>query len=211
MENQIVEIEKRTQSIKNEINLLTIKNDEELKLLDDRLAVIRELKREVKNTFDPIVLKTNQAWKEAVAQRKKYLGPLELFENECRQKAKKYLFEKAREQEEKQKKIDELARKEEEKQRQKLDDRIKKAEEKGKYDKADELRKTKEELFIPAPVIKEEKFYDKRFYKTVWKARVVDESKLERKYLTPNIKYLNEIARITKGKEKIEGVVFYAE
>lgn len=69
--------------------------------------------------------------------------------------------------------------------------------------KASAVVAPKVEAYIP-PVVGQSS-------RTVWKARVVDASKVPREYLVVNEKMLDTVANETKGKVPISGVEFYAE
>lgn len=47
--------------------------------------------------------------------------------------------------------------------------------------------------------------------KIIWKFEIVDESKLPREYLIPDLKKLGEVARGLKDKAEVKGVRFYSE
>ena len=47
--------------------------------------------------------------------------------------------------------------------------------------------------------------------RTIWKFRIVDESKIPREYLSPNEVKLGAFARSTKGLVAVEGIEFYSQ
>lgn len=97
-----------------------------------------------------------------------------------------------------------------EKQAAKLEKKADKQEEKGQTEKAEETRM--EAASIPVPVVEKKVGKVKGIsYKENWKFRIIDESKIPRKYLIPNEKELGLIARSTKGKVNVPGVEFYPE
>lgn len=51
---------------------------------------------------------------------------------------------------------------------------------------------------------------DRRTFRKNWRAKVMDEKKIPREYLEPNMTKLNKAARDSKGKANIPGVVFVA-
>lgn len=67
-----------------------------------------------------------------------------------------------------------------------------------------------ETLQVAAPVINAPKT-EGISYRTLWKARVVDFSKLADEFKLPNEKKLGELARSQKGANPPEGVEFYSE
>jgi len=104
----------------------------------------------------------------------------------------------------------EATRKEQERLRKAAEKKAAKAEAKGDEDKAQELRENVPVLPLPtvAPTPRRVAGVSTR---EIWKARIVDESLIPRKYLVVNEKMLGDIARSTKGAVEIPGVEFYAE
>jgi hypothetical protein len=57
-------------------NSLTIECADDYEMACSFLTLVASRKRQVEETFDPIVKKAHAAWKEAVAQRDKFMAPL---------------------------------------------------------------------------------------------------------------------------------------
>jgi len=108
------------------------------------------------------------------------------------------------------KRLQKKKKKEEEKKRQSLLKRAEKQREKGNIEKAEELKEKAEDIYIPSPVVISDEPKPKGTYiiKT-WKYKVIDISKVDRKWLIPNDKMLTDFARATKGQVPIEGIEFY--
>lgn len=49
------------------------------------------------------------------------------------------------------------------------------------------------------------------YYKTTWKARIINVDLIPREYMIPNQALLDNHAMVTKGKEEISGVEFYSD
>lgn len=78
----------------------------------------------------------------------------------------------------------------------------------GKEAEADDLEM---DLIFAAPTVIEQAKVDGVSMRDVWKYRIIDEDKIDRKYLIINTKLLGDIARSTKGTVSVEGVEFYSE
>lgn len=63
---------------------------------------------------------------------------------------------------------------------------------------------------LPAPIIPQATV-DGRLFRRTWKAKIVDETKLPRKYLIPNMTLINSEVRLLKDKTDIPGVEAYEE
>ena len=77
-ENKAIQaVEKKCAPILEEAKAITIADEKGLEVAKDKVRSIKDLIKEVKETFDPICSKTNEAHKEATGKRKKHLDPLE--------------------------------------------------------------------------------------------------------------------------------------
>lgn len=194
------------------INALTVRNNDENALATQLLKDNKNLQKEVHDTFDPICDKAHKAWKEAVAQRDKFLSPLVAAERQVKQKISDFLLAERRKQEEEQRKLDEARRREEEKERAKLEARAQKAEAKGNEEKAEELRQKKEEVFIPAAIV--ESTVEKvngQSSRIDYDFRIVDEKLIPREYLVVDEKRIRQTIK-TFGKDaKIPGIEIFSK
>ena len=123
-----------------------------------------------------------------------------------------YADEQDRLRREEQRKLELKAKAEEDRKRKDLEDRAKKWAAKGDKAKAEELQEQAEDVHVDAPVAapKIEKTAGVSFRES-WSAKVVDEDKVPREYLSVNIQALNKVAQATKGAIKIPGVEFKME
>lgn len=104
------------------------------------------------------------------------------------------------------------ARVEEEKRKKELEKQAANAESKGKLEKAEEKREEIEQVHVPVNVPQPAAFKKKGISTSiVWKARVVDKSKIPHEYLDVNLPMLNKVGQATKGQLRIDGVEFYSE
>jgi len=167
----------------------------EKELLDIRLTLTRPVdgwKAQIMDYFRPV--------QEALAKRKSmYDSAMTRWRQEQEKRDR-----------EEEKHLQEIARKEEEKKRLALQKRAKKAEEKGNIERAEELQEQAEEVYVSIPIVSSTIPKVKGTYVVkTWKYRIIDISKVDRKWLVPNDKMLSDFARATKGYETIKGIEFY--
>lgn len=99
-----------------------------------------------------------------------------------------------------------------EKEAKKLEARAEKAGAKGKDDKAEHLREQAQQAAAMTPIV--ESKVDKVegiSMKTIWKFEILDESKLDRKWLMPDEKKIGQAVRALKGDFKENGITVYSE
>ena len=169
---------------------------------------IKGMQEKVKESFDPICLKAHQAHKEALAQREKYLMPLQLLEKKFKDAILVFSKKMEAEQAERIRKANaEMARVAEEK-KQKLLDEAKKTDD--AWDK-EELQE-KAQAIVPVTCDAPGKAIEKEglSIRKTWKARVVDESIVPRAFLVVNESALNAAAKQEGWRiAGIMGVEFY--
>ena len=212
MENEIVVIEKRTQDLTKQATSIVIKDQLQYGRANNFLRAVKDLQKEIHNTFDPIVSAAYKTHQEASSKRKLHLMPAVSAEIVVKNKMIMYDDKMKAKQREEQRKIDLKAEIEADKKRKELAARAEKWAAKGKTAKAEELQEQAEEVEVIAPVVapKVEKVRGVSF-KENWSAIVVDETKVPREYLQVNTMALNRIAKATKGSIKIPGVEFKME
>jgi len=169
--------------------------------------------REIKTKWSQIEEKRKELIKPsqlAVKQLNDFFGVplnnLKSAENLIKQALIRYSDEKEKERFLEERRLREQA----EKEAAKLEKKADKQEAKGNIEKAKETRL--DAMAIPVPVVasKIEKVKGVSF-KEIWKFEIIDEIKLPRKYLLPDLKTLGELARSSKGKISIPGVRFYSD
>ncbi len=161
---------------------------------------VRDLRKQVEDTFEPICKKTYDAHKEAVAQKKKHLDPLAAVEKLIKSKLSTY----DREQEAK---------------RQAEQDRLnREAEEKAEKERAREAKKLKgaaKKELLAKPIEYDEVEVESTTpkltgvtYKDKWGWEITDLSKVPRKFLKIDTVKLNRFATTFKDEAKAAGVKF---
>ena len=95
---------------------LTVVDGDSYEMACELLKLVANKKKQVEETFDPIVKKAHGAHKEAVAQMKKFMGPLEMAELAIKGKVSNYRYEQERIRREEEMRQAEALRKEQERQ-----------------------------------------------------------------------------------------------
>jgi len=169
------------------------------------LKVIKNFKKEIKESFDPIIEKTHQAHKEAVARRDKKLKPFVEAENLLGVKMVSFQTEQQRKAQIEQERLRKLA----EAEARELERRAEKVK---SEEKREELLQRAEETKNMTPVVKVEvPKIDKIATRTVWKFEVIDEKLVPREYLKIDEVKIGSVARATKGTLQIPGIRIYSE
>ena len=199
----------RTSGVTEQAAALEVKSQANLneagRLLTD---VVKPLRQEIADTFDPIIHHVHKAHKEALSKKKKYDQPLADAERVLKNKMGEY----HRLAEDKRRKEEERLRKEAEKKAEEKREReVKKLEKQGKIEEAVELL-DEPVAPVPPPVLPEVKM-PKGVSKprTVWKFRVKDETKVPRKFLKPDEVKIGKLVRALGKEADIPGVEIYPE
>jgi len=178
---------------------------------------IGEMIKEVKDTFDPICDAAHKAHKQAVEKRAKYLDPLTAAQKSVKGLMSAYDQEQECLRREEQARLEAIARKAEEDRR--LQEAIEaeaamKAQGASQEEVAQETAAILETPVSVAPVVLPKatpKLQGGPVYRTVWKARVINERLIPREYLVPDMVKINGVVRSLKGAANIPGVQAYEE
>ena len=90
------EVAKLVPTVVSQANQLTIESAEDYEMACSFLTLIATRKKQVGDTFDPIVQKAHATWQEAIAQRKKFLDPLITAESDVKRKVADWRTEQER-------------------------------------------------------------------------------------------------------------------
>lgn len=178
---------------------------------------IGEMIKEVKDTFDPICDAAHKAHKAAVEKRAKYLDPLTAAQKSVKGLMSAWDAEQERIRREEQARIEAELRKQEEERR--LQEAIEaeaamKAQGATKEEVAEETAAILETPVTVAPVVIPKsvpKMQGGPVYRTIWKARIINERLIPREYLVPDMVKINGVVRSLKGAANIPGVQAYEE
>ena len=121
-----------------------------------------------------------------------------------------YDREQERKRQEEEARLRELARQEQERLRKEAEEKAAALIAEGKAEEAAEIKQ--DVPVVPLPTVRTEQPKVAGISRRqVWKARVIDPTKVPRDYLMVNEKALDALAKSTKGEIKVDGVEFYAE
>lgn len=203
---ELTTIEKESNELINQANLYAVRNQETYNgaaILKKSLSVF---KSKIKNFFDPIVNKTNEAYKEAKINRKSQVDPIESAELILRQKCKDYEDLK-----EKERLV--LQEKENTRLKDEADQRVKDEDEFSKAQGLDETEAPEqEEPATPPAEVKVKPIFERQTglgIQRKWQYRIVDETKIPREFLKLDLVKIGESVRRSKDKTEIAGVEAY--
>lgn len=202
------ELEVQVLSVPDQAKLITIKTPADYAAAGEFLVRLKGLRKQIDDTFDPIITKAHSAHKEAVAQKKKVEGPLAIGEGHIKGLMTDFRNEAERIRREQEAAARaEATRKAEEEQLAKAEA----AEKRGDTAKAEAILNQPLKV-VPMPVKPSETpTVAGVSFRQNWKARVIDETLIPREYLMVDMSALNGIARSMKGKAVVPGVEFYPE
>ena len=198
-----------------ENNNYKIQNNDDLELSAELLKTVKVKFKEIDALHKSFV----QPIKESIERINRFFSPVKLRCQDIEYKIKSEIMayrqtlERARREEEL--RIKKELEAQMIKEQKALERKVKLAEKAGNTERVEKINaqiETIKDADVPAVRI-ESKMPDiagVSFRKT-WKARVINEDILPRKFLIPNIKMLNDFAKATKGQIQVEGVEFYPE
>lgn len=201
-------LEKETLGFPNRAKRIIVYDNKTLSTANDFLLSIKQLRKEIADTFNPIIEKAHKAHKEAVNQKKRYEEPLKEAEKTIKLQIASYMDEQRRIQRE----AEEKARREEEERQKKeteILERAKKYEDAGMKEEAEQI---KNDIPLPKPMeIPSTPELEGISISRIWKWRVVDKNLIPREYLIVDSAKITSLVKATKGQIKIPGIEIYPE
>jgi len=210
-------VEEKALSIVDQAKAVKIVDNQSYVAAGGVWKAIGDMIREVKDTFDPICDAAHKAHKQAVEKRAKYLDPLTSAQRSVKGLMSAYDAELERIRREEQARLEAIARKEEEERRlQEAIDAEAALKDQGatKEEVAEETAAILETPVTVAPVVIPKavpKMQGGPVYRTVWKAKIINERLIPREYLVPDMVKINGVVRSLKGAANIPGVQAYEE
>lgn len=207
METNIQVIEQKALSVPEQAKIILIIDNSTYCRATDLLLNIKEIRKEIDRTFDPIIAKAYAAHKEACTQKRKIEVPLEEAERIIKPRIAGYLEEQEniRRAEEEKLRVEALRKEEEER----LSAAIR-AEEMGESEVAEEI--LNEPVFVPPVELpKTTPKVSGISQSQIWRFRVIDEAKIPRNFLIPDEVKIGQYVRAMKDKTRIEGIEVYPE
>jgi hypothetical protein len=172
------------------------------------LLIIKDLRKEIADTFKPIIDKANQAHKEAIAQQKKVEAPLIEAEGLIKTRIAGFLAEEDRKRRAEEDRLRLEAQKAEEERR--LAEALQ-AEAEGDHEEAAAILNDVPAYVPPVVVPKTVQTGRGISLKTFWTFKVVDAAKIPREYLVPDLVKIGGVVRAMKDAAKIPGVEIYSQ
>lgn len=202
---EITEVETRALSVPNQARAISITDNATYEKAAEILLVIKDIRKEISDTFTPIKRKMDAAKKEVLDQEKRADIPLQEAEGIIKPKIADYLAEQERIRKAEEDRLRAIAEKEEEERR--LIEAME-LEAAGETEAAEEV--ISEPVYVPPPVV--EKIVPKIagiVEKRTWTFEITDDSKLPRQYLVPDEKAIRAAVTSLKDRCNIPGVKVY--
>lgn len=210
-------LEQRALSIPDQIRAITITSPETYQQMAGVFLTIKALRKEIADTFNPLIQKAHESHRAILAEKKRHDEPLDKAEKEGKSAMQFYDAEQERIRREEERRLQEIARKAEEER--KLQEALE-AEQAGDKEAAEEI--LQEEIYVPPVSIpKATPKVSGVVFRTTWKHRVtnlkelvkaVAEGKAPLQCLQANDVFLGAQTRAMKTPGNIyPGVEAYSE
>jgi len=204
---QIEVIKKDTMTLENKAKQLVVKTNEDFEIAGTLLKMVKGLRKQVGNTFDPIIKANYDAHKKAIEKKKEAEAPIIHAENMIKPKMASYMQEIERKRLEEQRRLEAEARKKAEEEALAEAERL---ESEGAMDEVDAIL---DEPLEVAPIVMQD---DRPKVEGVsvrqnWKFVIEDESKIPDEYKIIDERKIGAVVRALKDKANIAGVKVYCE
>jgi hypothetical protein len=203
------EVAKLVPAVVSQANQITVETAEDYEMACSFLTLIAARRKQVSETFGPIVQKAHAAWQEAIAQRKKFLDPLNDAELNVKRKVSTWRIEQERARKAEEDRLAAIAKREADERA--LEEAAALAAN-GEKELADMV--LQEAAAAPAPVVVVAPSVPKQesiAKKTTWRFRIVDEALIPREFLSPDEVKIGAIVRSRKNLVKIPGIQVFAD
>lgn len=203
MSNEIEKVTTEALTIIDEAQTMVIIDNEGLEIAGSLLLGIKDLRKKIAETFDPIIDKAHKAHKEAIAQKKKTEAPLVEAERIIKPKMGKYREQQERERQAEIRRQEELARKIMEEQQ--IQDAVE-ADLSGNKEEAEAILND-DLLPAPIPKVDEPMKPEGIAFRPSWTFEIIDANKIPRNYMIPNEKLIGSTVRLMKDKVAAEKTI----
>jgi len=214
-------MEKEVNPICKQAEMLVIRTQDESVLSQEHLKELKRRRAIVHDKFDPPVKAAHSSWKKAKDLYNFFIDPFDSAERTIKSKVVAFESEQERKRQDEARKAEAQRQAEERKRREEIEAQAKRAEEKGNLEKAEALREKAENVVVapvftppPAPKVAGTQF------NKAWKAEVLSlrlfckavvECRIPEAVIEVNQSALNNLAKVIKDTQKIEGIRFYEE
>ena len=223
---EVIDIEHETAPwVKEEVKALTVSEQANALTITDKISYeagrelllnIKDLRKQISDTFKPIIDKANQAHKEAIAQQRKVESPLIEAEGIIKNRIGAFLAEEERKRRAEEDRLRKIAEQEAEERR--LAEAIA-AEAEGDTEGAEAI--LDDEIFVPPPIVPKTVTTGGGIsMREVWQCRVenlmqlvqaVAEGKVPLSAVQANTVFLGQQARSLKSEMKYPGVTVFSQ
>jgi hypothetical protein len=201
-----VEVEKKANSLPEQAKAHAIKNNEQYILAGNFLLGIKAVRKEIDDTFNPIIEKAHQAHKEAINQKRKVETPVAEAEQIIKSKIADYTREMERIREEEEARLRQLALKDA--QERQLNEALL-AEQLGNKEEVEAI--LAEPVMVPTVIVPKQEAPKGISITKVWKFRIKDEAKIPREYMIPDMVKIGAVVRALKDRANVPGIEVYAD
>ena len=217
-------LEKRAIEVATKAGEIKVIDQPSLTMANQFILVIKSVRKEIADTFDPIIDQTNKAHREALNQKTKHDEPLRYAETVLKDRAKTYLIEEDRKRKEM-----EFARFKAEQEKIWLEEEMKRRAEKALKEATEEENKGNFDFamkIIDTAALEEKKIVEKMPDQIIvpekpkveglsmrdhWTFEIIDESQIPREFLIVDRQKINLIVQQYKEMANISGVRIYCE
>jgi hypothetical protein len=205
---EVQEVEEKALSVIDRANAIKITDNETYLKAGELWKIIKDMIKEVEDSFNPIVDSAFKAHRKAIEQRDKYLDPLKNAYKGVKNLMSFYEAEQEKIRLAEQRRFEEEARKAEEERR--LLEAIE-AEQEGDKEVAEQI--LQEPTFVPPMVLPKAtpKIQGGPTYRTVWKFRITNASKVPDQYKNVDEVKVGQVVRALKNQTNIPGIEVYEE
>lgn len=204
--NDVKKVESEALTLVDQAKGINVLSNDDNKRASLFLQQIKLMMGRVRETFDPIVEKAYEAHKEAVAQRSKFLKPLENAEMIIKTRIKFFIED----QEKRRREQEEKLRREAEAKQKELEAKAEAARANGDEKKAERYEDKAASVVAPTLASTVEKVAGVS-YSERWYAEVVDFALVPLEYMVVDMVKLNKLAKAVHDSVKVPGVVFKCE
>lgn len=206
------EVETKALSIVDRAKMVVVTDPETYTAAGILWKQIKDMMKEVSDTFNPIIEAAHASHKKALEQKAKYYAPLEQAYKSVKKLMSDYDMEQERIRQAEQRRLEEIARKEEEERR--LMEAIVAEEElkaRGatKEEAAQEAAAIMEEPVIVAPITVQKevpKLKGGPVFQTRWNFEIIDVDLIPREYMQPDLVAIGGVVRSLGERAKIPGI-----
>ena len=205
--NQITEVDQKALTVIEQARSVIITDSPSYTRAGELWKAITDMKKQVDESFKPIILKAHQAHKEALAQRAKIFDPLDKAGRSVKTGMESYDREQERIRQEEERRLREIARQEEEERQ--LAEALE-AERNGDKEEMEVILEAP--IYVPPVIVPKTtpKLQGGPVYRTIWQFRITDAQKIPRAYLMPDEVKIGGVVRALKEATNVPGVEAYS-